>query len=116
MSQRVLVADDSPVARLLLARRLRAAGLEVVEHASAASAAGADPSDLTCALLDYDLGDGLGSDVAIALRARRPELPIAFFTTSSDLADKVGDLGPVFAKPDEIDAAIAWVLFRVSGS
>ena len=116
MSQRVLVADDSPVARLLLVRRLRAAGLEVVEHASAEGASAADPSELTCALLDYDLGDGFGGDVAVALRGRRPDLPVAFFTTASDVAGKLGDLGPVFQKPDELDAAIAWVLFRVSGA
>jgi DNA-binding NarL/FixJ family response regulator len=110
----VLIADDSAVARVALARRVRAAGLEVVEHASAASAMTADASTLACALLDYDLGDGFGVEVAERLRSARVELPIAFFTTSerADITAQAAAFGPVFTKPDELDAAIAWIALQ----
>jgi CheY-like chemotaxis protein len=110
-SPAVLVADDSAVARLTLARRLRAEGFDVVEHPSAASARGASPAGLVCALLDLDLGDGDGDDVAHALHAQRPDLPVAFFSasTSAELVDRARAIGPVFAKPGELDAAVAWV-------
>jgi CheY-like chemotaxis protein len=111
MSQRVLIADDSAVARVAVVRRVRAAGLEVVEHDSVASASTVDATTLTCALLDFDLGDGFGVEVATRLRQEHGALPIAFFTSSStsELADRLSAFGPVFAKPDEIDAAIEWI-------
>lgn len=111
MSQRVLIADDSAVARVTVARRVRAAGLEVVEHDSVASASTVDASTLACALLDFDLGDGYGVDVAATLRASEGGLPIAFFTSTStgEVAEQASAFGPVFAKPDELDAAIDWI-------
>jgi len=107
----VLVADDSPVARLTLARRLRAEGYEVVEHGTAAAARGADVEDMACALLDLDLGDGDGADVALALHEKRANLPVAFFSASvsQDVLARARAVGPVFTKPDQLDAAVAWV-------
>lgn len=111
MSQRVLIADDSAVARVAVARRVRAAGLEVVEHDSVASASTVDARTLACALLDFDLGDGFGTEVAARLRKEQGELPIAFFTSSrtSDVLERASAFGPVFAKPDELEAAINWI-------
>ncbi|MBX3204111.1 MAG: response regulator [Labilithrix sp.] len=111
MARRVLIADDSAVARVTVARRVRAAGLEVVEHDSVAAASTVDASTLTCALLDFDLGDGFGVDVAARLRAAEATLPIAFFTSTNkdELDARAEAFGPVFAKPDELDAAIDWV-------
>jgi len=111
MPQRILIADDSAVARVTLARRVRAAGFEVVEHDSCASASTVDASTIACALLDYDLGDGSGVDVAARLRAGQARLPIAFFTSSTrdDVVARASQFGPVFTKPDELDAAIDWV-------
>jgi CheY-like chemotaxis protein len=114
----VLVADDSAVARLTLVRRLRSPGLHVVEADSAAAARAADPAALACALLDLDLGDGDGVQVALALRAARPNLPVAFFSAEAEgslLALRAADIGPVFRKPDALDAAITWVLDRGVG-
>jgi CheY-like chemotaxis protein len=109
--RRVLVADDSAVARVTVARRVRAAGFEVVEHDSVASASTVDASTITCALLDFDLGDGFGVDVAARLRQEEGALPIAFFTSSntSDVVEQASAFGPVFTKPDELDAAIDWI-------
>jgi DNA-binding response OmpR family regulator len=107
----VLVVDDSAVARLAVARRLRAEGFEVLEHASVALPDDEALGRLACALLDLDLGDDDGTVLACAIRARRGELPIAFFsgTSSTELLDRARAIGPVFAKPSEIEAAIAWV-------
>jgi CheY-like chemotaxis protein len=111
----VLVADDSPVARLTVARRLRAEGYEVVEHGTAAAARSANIEGVACALLDLDLGDGDGADVALALHGKRAELPVAFFSASvaQDVLLRARAVGPVFTKPDQLDAAIAWVRANV---
>jgi CheY-like chemotaxis protein len=107
----VLVADDSPVARLTVARRLRAEGFDVLEHTSAAEAAAADPAKVACALLDLDLGDGDGTAVALALQAKRADLPVAFFSASvaEDVLRRARTVGPLFAKPHQLDAAVRWV-------
>jgi CheY-like chemotaxis protein len=106
----ILIADDSAVARLTLVRRVRARGLSVVEHDSVASTAAVDPQSLACALLDFDLGDGFGIDVAARLRAARHDLPIAFFTSMDlpDVVSKTEAFGPVFSKPEQIDEAVDW--------
>ena len=111
MSRRVLIADDSAVARVSLARRVRADGIEVEERDSAAGASAVDTSELACALLDLELGDGLGTDVAKILRSVQSGLPIAFFTSTSapEALALAQTFGPVFAKPDEVDDAIDWV-------
>lgn len=110
-SRRVLVADDSAVARLSITSRVRESGLEIVESDSAASARAVDAVTLSCALLDFDLGDGDGADLASHLRRRAAELPIAFFTSTNAEGDRARAslFGPVFAKPDELDAAVEWV-------
>ena len=96
---RVLIADDSPVARFSVSQRVRAAGFEVVESDSVASASKVDPSTLACALLDFDLGDGFGVDVAARLRARSGSLPIAFFTSSFLLSRSRGVCAPTLMIP-----------------
>jgi CheY-like chemotaxis protein len=111
MPRRVLIADDSAVARVIVARRVRADGMEVEERDSVAGASTVEPSRLVCALLDLELGDGLGTDVAERLRDRDRALPIAFFTSAhrSEVTALAETFGPVFAKPGEIDKAIDWV-------
>jgi DNA-binding NarL/FixJ family response regulator len=110
----VFVADDSALVRAAVTRRIRDTGREVVEADSVKTAAGVDPASLVCALLDLDLGDGWGTDVAERLRASAPDLAIAFFTSEGggDRVERAKTFGPVFAKPDDIDGAIAWVVSR----
>ena len=112
----VLVADDSPVARYMLTRRLRAEGFEVIEQETAAVPAANVVTQLACALLDIDMGRGEdGRELAKGLRAVREGLPIGFFTGSSDPAvvDSAREMGPVFAKPGEVERAMKWVRERV---
>lgn len=111
MSRRVLIADDSAVARVSVARRVRAEGIEVEERDSAAAASSVDTADLACALLDLELGDGFGTEVAERLREAQGGLPIAFFTSTltPEVLARAQAFGPVFAKPEELDQAIDWV-------
>jgi CheY-like chemotaxis protein len=109
--RKVLFVDDSPVARDVVSKRILAAGLLALTSDSSADARGTDTADIACALLDIDLGDGDGTEVAASLRAACPELPIAFFSGSAppDVVARARALGPVFDKPGDIDSAIAWV-------
>jgi len=107
----ILIADDSPVARCALARQLRTAGFEVVEQATARPPEPETVARVAGALLDLDFDGGDGSDLAGALRAQRSALPIAFFsaTVSEEVLARARPFGPVFAKPHELQQAIAWV-------
>ena len=111
MSRRVLIADDSAVARVSVVRRIRADGLEIEERDSVASACSVDARGLACALLDLDLGDGLGTEIAERLRATHDGLPIAFFSSTStpEVLAQAATFGPVFAKPEGLDDAVDWV-------
>ena len=109
MTKRVLVADDSPVARAAVAGRVRAV-CTVVEASSVAEAA-AVAGPFACAVLDLDLGDGTGVEIANALRARTPALPIAFFSggAAPEIVQAARGLGLVFGKSAELDALVAGV-------
>lgn len=107
---KILVVDDSPVARVTLRKRIEAEGMQVETKESVADCGGVDGRAYRAALLDFDLGDGTGADVAARLRESSPDIPIAFFTASEDetAVDALRALGPVFKKP-ELDLAVEWV-------
>jgi CheY-like chemotaxis protein len=106
----VLLVDDSAVARRVLARSLQAEGFLVSEASSLGAARKIDVATLACAVLDLDLPDGDGTDLARALVERRPSLPIAFFTlgTAPSLVEGARARGLVFFKPD-VSPVLAWV-------
>lgn len=105
----VLLVDDSPVARRVVAQRLEAEGFEVREVSSAGGADRTDADGIACAIIDLVLTDGTGSDVAAVLLGKRASLPIAFFTAgaSASLLQRARSQGPVFVKPD-VDSIVAW--------
>ena len=107
----VLIVDDSDVVRRVLVKRVTALGLGVREESHAAAAKAVNATELACAVIDLELDDGNGAEVAAALAATDPALPIAFFTGGAALAvvERARAFGPVFAKPDELDAVVAWV-------
>jgi CheY-like chemotaxis protein len=109
----ILLVDDSPVALRALAQRLTSEGFDVREALSAAAVRKLDGPTLArlhCAVLDLQLADGDGTDLAAALMGRRPSLPIAFFTAGAtpSLVECARGRGPVFLKPD-VTPVVQWV-------
>jgi CheY-like chemotaxis protein len=106
----ILLVDDSEVARHAVARRLRDAGYEVHEAASAAEARACAPAGFACAIVDIDLDDGDGPSLVAELRAAAPSLEVAFFTAgaSTELVERSRAHGPVFLKPD-LEPLLDWV-------
>jgi len=113
---RTLLVDDSAVVRLTMGRRLRAAGHDVVACASFAEAVVVDLAGIARALLDFDLGDGRGVDVAPRLVTAG--IPVAFFTSEDapEVFDAARVFGPVFKKPDDVEAALAWATSAIDPS
>ncbi|WP_394850140.1 response regulator [Pendulispora brunnea] len=107
----MLVADDSPVVRAALRKALAAAGFAALEAGSVEEACTVDASRLFAAVLDLDLGDGTGLDVAKALSAVRPSLPYVFFSSGDDplLTAAARSQAHVFIKPRELDRVVAWL-------
>jgi len=108
---RILFVDDSPVARAAATRLLAARGLSVTALASSAEAKGVDPSEFSAALLDIELGDGLGTEIAERLRQAAPALPIAFLTAGgpAKVLDLARRIGPVFSKTSGVEDAVRWI-------
>jgi len=109
----VLLVDGSPAARRVLADRLAAEGCAVREVGSVQGGRGLDAAalaGLACAVLDLELSDGDGADLATSLLAKRPSLPIAFFTNGAtpSLVESARARGPVFLKPD-LGSLIVWI-------
>jgi CheY-like chemotaxis protein len=105
-----LLVDDSPVVRRVLTQRLEEAGFEVRAEASAADARAVDATTLACAVVDIELPDGSGADLAGELLQRCPSLPVAFFTAGASPAvlAHARTHGPVFTKPD-VDDLMDWI-------
>jgi len=104
----VLVADDERGLRRACARELAAAGLAVAEAADRASAleiVEADPKRIVAAIIDRDLGDGSGQDVARRLRALNP----AAFVVETSGADVEGVLEKPFDLPALVESVLAAV-------
>ena len=108
----VLLVDDSRVVRAIVEKQLAERGLAVRTAGDRAGAAALDAHGATLALLDLELPDGTGVDVATELRTRSESLPVAFLTSAprSPLADQARALGPVFEKGGETAAAVAWAV------
>jgi CheY-like chemotaxis protein len=106
----VLLVDDSPVVRRLLTQRLVAAGFDVRAEATAAAGRAVDLATVTCAVIDIELPDGSGADLAGELLQRNASFPVAFFTAGASAAVLARALarGPVFTKP-EVEPLIAWI-------
>jgi CheY-like chemotaxis protein len=110
----IVIADDCALTRLVLARELDKRGLPAT-YVGSLAAGRALPATASCALLDLDLGDGSGTQLAEHLRQRAPSLPIAFFTASPDTTEARRH-GPIFRKPEELAAAIAWLAAHAAAS
>lgn len=109
---RVLFLDDSPIARARTTRLIHAQGMEVEVCSTLAEAEAVDPATVQAALLDLEVGDERGTDVARTLRTNAPTLPIAFLTAATDgeLVALARSFGPVFDKLSELDKALGWLV------
>ncbi len=112
MSRPILFVDDSALVRAATTRRLAGRGVPVTALASSAEAHAVDPTCFAAALLDIELGDGFGPDVAARLRSGSPALPIAFLPGggSPGVVEAARAFGPVFCKTAGVDDAIGWLL------
>jgi two-component system response regulator RegA len=112
MKRSVLFVDDSAVARAATSQRLADRGVRVTALASLREVEAVDPTSFAAALLDIELADGSGPDVAARLRRQSPDLPIAFLTGGGQegVVDQARAIGPVFCKMGDVDEAIVWVL------
>jgi signal transduction histidine kinase/CheY-like chemotaxis protein len=110
----VLVADDERGLRRACARELSAAGLAVAEAGSRAAAleiVEADPKRVVAAIIDRDLGDGSGEDVARRIRALNPRALIIETSGASDLLAESG--APVLEKPFDLQRLVERVVLAV---
>jgi signal transduction histidine kinase len=110
----VLVADDERGLRRACARELSAAGLAVAEAGSRAAAleiVEADPKRIVAAIVDRDLGDGSGEDVARRIRALNPRALIVETSGASDLLAESG--APVLEKPFDLQRLVERVVQAV---
>jgi two-component system OmpR family response regulator len=121
--ERLLVVDDEPTVRELLAATLRFAGFAVTSVATGAQAvdaASAEPPDLV--LLDVMLPDLDGFEVVRRLR-ERAQVPVLFLTARDAPEDKVAGLtlggDDYVTKPfnlEELIARIRAILRRTGGT
>jgi DNA-binding response OmpR family regulator len=74
---RILLIDDQPDVRAVVALALRVKGFEVVGFETAAAGLAAfEQSPFDLAIVDIFLGDTNGADVIRTLRERSPNLPV----------------------------------------
>ena len=120
----LLVVDDEPNIRDLLASSLRFAGFEVTTAADGNGALhGVDEAEPDLIVLDVMLPDMDGFTVARRLRERDITTPILFLTARDDMDDKVQGLtvggDDYVTKPfglEEVVARIRAILRRTHGS
>jgi CheY-like chemotaxis protein len=112
MRRPILFVDDSALVRAAARKCLADRGLGVTALSSSREVDDVDATRFSAALLDIELGDGFGPDVAVRLRKTSPKLPIAFLTGSNQprVVDAARAIGPVFNKSGGVDEAIGWIL------
>jgi DNA-binding response OmpR family regulator len=108
MSKRALVVDDDHGNRMTLSALLTDVGYEVDEAESFCSGEGfARRTSYTVAVLDLDLGDGLGSDLARILRAESPSTRIVLLSGSDHVGRTAPALDAVLPKGIAFEALLA---------
>ncbi len=113
-ASRVLVVEDDPALRGVLARGLREHGALVTavgDGSSALSHFTEDEESFDVIVLDVGLPDSDGRDVCQALRARGVRVPVLFLTARGQVADLVSGFAAggddYVAKPFHFDELLA---------
>jgi len=110
--KRVLIVEDSFIVSKLLASLLKAKGFDVKECGTISEAL-ANLKNLDLAILDYQLPDGNGLEVAEKIRRHHPGVPMFLLTArgssvSRDAASKAG-IKEYMEKPIEPELLIEMV-------
>jgi two-component system, cell cycle sensor histidine kinase and response regulator CckA len=105
----VLVVDDTPVVRTVIARALTEAGYEVVaassaEHALELVAQRGESPDL--AVIDVHLTGTDGPTLAEVLRRGNSRLPVLFVSGYGDAEQRALLADPLLAKPFALDTLV----------
>ena len=110
-SRTVLVVDDEPAIRLLCRVNLELDGYEVLEAGTLADArARLAEADVDVVLLDLHLGGERSHALIAECAARRPPVPVALVTGSTDLAAaRASGADAVLPKPFQIEQLAATV-------
>lgn len=115
MTVKVLVVDDSKLARIVAGKAIAALQPDWtrVEAASAADALGIIRSEqIDVAILDFNMPDKDGLELASELRASHPSMPIAVITANvqDEIVARVRALNATFvAKPVTQDALSGFI-------
>src|ERR1051325_38221 len=83
----ILLVEDEALIAAVTAETLRDFGFKVEEAATVAAAlaiAESQSEELAAAIVDVNLPDGKGDDLAKKLRALKPDLPIVIATGAGD--------------------------------
>jgi PAS domain S-box-containing protein len=114
--KRIMIVDDEPALRAVILRALSHAGFEATAHPSvsaALSALGAEPAAFDLLITDYNMAGGSGLDLARAVRAILPSVPIVLISGYLDDKLRAGaeELGlpTLLPKPFTIDELITTV-------
>ncbi|MFE7794553.1 response regulator transcription factor [Streptomyces sp. NPDC057460] len=89
MAARILVVEDDPGLRDVLARGLRDEDFDVVTAADGASALKAADRTVHAVVLDIGLPDSDGRDVCQAMRGAGIAVPVIFLTAHGNLTDRL---------------------------
>jgi CheY-like chemotaxis protein len=115
--RRVLLVEDEPLIRSMLAEELRAEGYVVVEAGSAAEALAFMSADQGVDLVFSDIhlaGDLNGLQLAERIQALVPSLPI-ILTSGNPPPVNLSRYGRFIAKPYAIEEAVKLVADAISG-
>ena len=113
---RVLVVDDEPMVRSILAKLLSTKGHDVEQVGSGAEALAlldAAPDRCDIVFTDHGMPEMNGRQLARALRRRFPRLPIILLTGDTEVGEPDSEVNMVMSKPfkvNDLDAAIQQLL------
>ncbi|CAN5745767.1 hypothetical protein BH11PSE3_BH11PSE3_43040 [soil metagenome] len=112
MSYRVLVVDDSKLARMAVAKALNAlhpdwVRVEAANADEAMALARTDPFDL--AIMDFNMPGRDGLDLAAELLALRPSMPLAVISANHqvEVVTRAREVGAVFLQKPLTEKAMA---------
>lgn len=114
---RVLVVEDYPPLAKVIAIGVRRAGHEATRVGSVQRAM-AEDGDFDCTVLDIDLPDGDGVELANQLLSQRRTRHVVFYTACRDTTVRVDArrYGPVVDKSEGLDELLKAIATELEGS